>query len=269
KTLTTSIDTLKKEISVKQDILDCNRDFPAVYDAISALKEEEDKLARASSLLSEMDGIRQLSNTIGETLRRVVSEIEQVPMEQVTNKMKQFIALADSTERVYKIFSDTSRVESRLSLVKEKADKATRDSVKSSQLLQGFQKKIDSLIKQEAMVSSIDVAESVFKEAQKKVWDCHKKASALPSNLLSFEKQVLLQKQVAAVEQGETWLSERRKATIEVMNAASGMKRSREALATVIARLNESDKELEFLKQQLGICPFCGASFDTSCAHSI
>ena len=267
KAVTISIDMLKKELFLKQDVLDDNKGFYSLYEKLPALKKSEEQFAKSTALISALNDLQQTSCIVKESLRQVTQRIETISMDDVSLKMKRFTKESDKMVAREKLLSDTICALDRMCVVKENCNKVAVLSDNSTRCLSVLQNRLDSIIKMDTAVSSWSLKEDMCKKTAVSVKSCRERLKALTKSGLSIEAQMKLHNSILKAEETGRWLMECRKEMTEIMSVESRMNKAKEALSDVLVLLQASDKEYELLKQKLGACPFCGASFSNGFNH--
>lgn len=269
KALTVSIDTLKKELGHKQDVLDRNRGFQDLYERLSVLKETGERLRNTETILAAMDEVQKLSGTVNESLRRATAHLEMVPMEHVLLEMERFTGNSGKMDLLEKLEVEASRASGRLGVAEKKLQKAKALAAGSEERMSGMRERIDATGKLQEEVSVLAIKEEAFCSSGAKVKACRIRLKALPATAPT-EALASVQNCIVSIEKDMEWLAGRRNQTTEVMAAAAKMKTAQDALKSLLRRLESSDVELDTLKREMGVCPFCGAVFgngNNSCSH--
>ncbi len=263
KTLTVSIDTQKRELVLKQNILDQNRGFDVLYGQLCSLKKLDEQTEKAASILSAMTDVRKLSDTLSESIRRVTERIDAVPMERISREMTGVSGISRKISSLEKSLTGVTRATERLDVSKNKLEKVAVLSDESERRTSSFKEKIDCITALQSVVTQLEAKEDMFLQSNSQVKACRTRLQALPELKLSVDVQTKIQNRIAEAEKNERWLLDRRKQTTELMSAANRMKTVQDVLKSSVARLDASDKELDALKQIMGVCPFCGAVFSS------
>ena len=262
KSLTISIDTLKKELGIKQDILDHNQNFSILFDKISSAKKIEESIKKAEEIKLSMSSVEEVSNIVKESLRRVDEQVKLVPMEEVSSKMLKFMKKAEEIKGQEKLLSDTMRLHDRLEVLMEKMNKTVSLETKATEVINDLQNRIKSVLLLQEQVSAMNTKEEAFWQSVDKVKVCRAKIKELPATVISSEQILEIQKEIESIEEKTNWLSERRKETVAIMSVGKELKGLQKAQNDLQAVLKQSDEELYALKDKLGVCPFCGAVFN-------
>lgn len=261
KILTASIDTLKRELALKQDILDRNNGFYSLYDILSVLKKNQECLGKAESLLTAIDDLIQSSCMLNESLQRVTARIDVIPMERVLLEMGRFTKESERIGTLKQKLSDIERVAGMLRYKHNNFSKVSSLSERNAGWIATLQDRIEAVAKMQTIVSDMSQKENEARQYNAHINTCKARLAALPVLRLSTFQQATTSNKIVALEKDALWLLERRKNVTAVMSAASLIKEVQNALQDVIKKLNDSDKEIEIFMHKTGVCPFCGAVF--------
>lgn len=261
KTLTASIDTLKRELSLKQDILDRNNGFYSLYDTLSVLKKDQECLGKAEGLLTSIDDLIQSSCMLNESLQRVTTHIDIIPMERVLLEMGRFTKESERIRTLEQKLSDIERVAGMLRYKHKKFSEVSSLSERNAGWAVTLQDRIEAVAKMQMIVSDMSQKENETRQYNIHVNTCKARLVVLSAPRLSTVQQAMVSNRIIALEKDEQWLLECRKDVTSVMSAASRIKEVQNALQDVNKQLNDSDKEIEVFMHETGVCPFCGAVF--------
>ncbi len=261
KILTVSIDTLKRELALKQDILDRNNGFYSLYDILSVLKKNQECLGKAESLLTAIDDLIQSSCMLNESLQRVTARIDVIPMERVLLEMGHFTEESERIGTLKQKLSNTERVAERLQYKQKKFSEVSSLSERNAGWVATLQDRIEAVAKMQTTVSDMVQKENETRQDNTLVNICNARLASLPAPRLSAIHQATVSNKIVALEKDDLWLLERRKNVTAVMSVASRITELQNALQDVIRRLEDSDNEIEVFMHETGVCPFCGAVF--------
>lgn len=260
-----AIDMLKKELSLKQDILDKNKDFPVIYGKVSTLKKEEEWTGKIYSIILSAEENRKEYSTKSGLLQRVSERAGIIPMDMVAMSMERLSADSVGFITLEKQLCDITVAGNKLSFNKENLSKVLIiDTVKGNGVSK-LKPIFEHVLEMDAHVSILEKQQNICQVTEGHVLASRKKMKSLPSLLFDVTMQRIVQGRMSGIENKSRWVSDRRKDVSEVIAAASRMKTASDVLKDITMRLGMIDKELSNLKQQIGVCPFCGAIFTDNC----
>ena len=261
KLLCATIDTIKKEITHKQDVLTLNQGFPVVYDKIIAAGEMERRIEEANQMVASMEGVKKASSMVQESLNRAVTRLEIVPMEMVTSKVKESSERHRALVEQEKLLLAMNRAKERLQTATEKLQQVTERETKSRDVVQQMQGRFVNMDLMSRVVETVSVKEKETTQRLGLYKNSMKRLSVLPLVRLSSSRQEDIQKRIKITEEGFVWLANCRQDVTALMGSCKRIRGLQDTLAGVVNAVAASDKEINQLKEELGACPFCGAVF--------
>ena len=259
KMLTASIDTIKREIVLKDEILLKNKGFLSLYSQLSLLKPKNDLLTKASSLSNSLLEVKKQSGITKDNLSKVIQQLDVIPMKVVTSDVtqvgKEYQKVVEYEKALSFVDNVAIQVATRKKLLKNVAfasDESNNQVIESKQ-------NFDSVISLKLKVDDYIAKGKEVSSALLSLSSCKKKLDRLPKIELSSEGQTILQNHIFKVRDMSAWVDNRRKEVSELMAVAGQLKRSKNALSLLTERLKQSDEELHALKEEIGVCPLCGA----------
>ncbi len=262
KTYSSAIDVFKKELHRKETILIQNQGFDALFDRIVSLKNRSDVLVKSNLLLSSINEAKSTSETVSESLRTVNKQINAIPFEKLFLEIKRFTELSILMEDTLKFLCKIKSIQERQYQLQKKLKFVSYKHEIIVNAVYRIQKKIKALTLLKEFVSNIIEKQNDIRTI---LTVCQKKKTqlyALPKTVLSTSQQKALQNRIEQAKDISNWLIQRRQEIAEIKAIAYRIGTVQSTLNDVKQRFNKADKEFTELKNNLGVCPFCGSVFD-------
>lgn len=261
KELTIAMDTQKKELVIKQDMLDKNQGFYTLFDKITTLKNDEEAILKADTIVAGIKDVEKGLADIRESVRRNDVEYKAVPMEDLKAKMKVFLEKIEEFKSIERLFIEVVRAHENLSGLKEKVKNASRVESYCADVMKQLEPRIEHVFTLQEEVAVLATKVTECNTVRKEVKASIDKLKKTPIELVSLERIKEIDKEILNIEEGSQWLIQRREKVKEIIASGRSMNESLNKLEGVLRDLEASDKEMDTFKAKIGVCPFCGASF--------
>ena len=261
KALTIAMDTQKKELVLKEDMLEKNKGFYELYDKIATLKKDEESILQADTILAGMNDVTKGIVDINESIRRNDTEYKTVPMEILRAKMKVFLEKIEDFKSVERLFIETVRAHDKLVNLKGKVDIAIKLETQCTDFMKQIEPRIENVFTLQEKMNDWVSKFVACKEAKARVKVSEDQLKKTPTQIVSMERQKAIGKEIIEIDENNQWLVQRREKVKELISTGRSINESVNRLEGVLRELEASDKELDAFKAKIGVCPFCGASF--------
>jgi len=261
KAMTVSIDLLKKELALKQDVLKYNDGFSAVYDNIIRLKEKDRRLTETGNIIYSIANVMETADKAKEVLRKTVLELDKIPMEEISCRMEN---ITNGTGLVLEwegLLKEVQELKGKIATAKEYAGVMIPRSEDFSKNILRLQNSLGIIGKGQEDVLLQDKAVQAFCSASELLQVRKKELGKLPDYNFVISKQEDWGRKVSYIEESNSWLADCRKQAEEVRAVVFAVRTAKNRLRVLQEDLDKSDREMDALKQELGVCPFCGAIF--------
>ena len=266
KTTTSAVDTIKKELAFKREIIEKNKGFSDLFSSLTILNNEDKKLTQSENIIKTMDEITAYSKRAVNALKFVTEELKAVPMEDVTVRVNDLLRREETVQTYEWLANEAGKSVKILYDTKVKLAGAVSVSNKSEEIVSLLDNQLKLLLKKESSFNELDKIEKNCTQALYQYQNFNERLRYLPKVSLDVDGQNRIQEQILQIADKTRWVDERRKEAIEVNNSFKKLKASEDALKRLETEMETSDRELSELKEKLGVCPFCGAMFtDDKC----
>lgn len=264
--ITTEIDTLKTVNNKKQDFLDANDGYDAVYYDVVTLSQKKNKIDAVEKMIYDIDSIKSRMIALRDRVLETEKRLNLVLAEDFEGSYNRFSQRCRDYSSVEKYVEDVENCSRQVDLVSSKISHIDDRILRIEPDISVFGTDIDRIQSLSKSVFDVDSIVSQYVSIQNSVDSVSKEISSI--DLDSFLDLDGIQENIKEV-------SSRMDSSSFVGTMLYGIRSLERSLDLVdgkiqdnIERLRESDKELEEFKDSVGFCPFCGTVFDKKAGHT-
>ena len=256
--LTSEIDTYKKLITKKQEVLDKNDGYTKVYESAVILSRKNNKLNSLIRLLKEVGSLRNTINVKKDRLFKINSEIKSIRFDCVSSSYQSVVStystLYNTGRTIAGLRKNLQDIRSR-ELYIRKRKFSFFDNV-DFEFIKG---KINSLYLLKQKIGIIDDSVSYCVLNESKIADKTNESMEISNSLYrDLEKDSSVIKNLKVK-------SKSLKVFFKLLNDVRSVKdkynKKEETLKSVIGMLKKSEDDFETFKLKAGYCPLCGTIF--------
>ena len=263
KTTNSAIDTIKKELAFKREIIEKNKGFSALFSSLTDLNNEDKRLLLSESLLASMEETMASIKRTGNIIAFVKKEMDAIPMETVTQQVNKLVEKEQSLQTWERQADVAGKAASLLYLTKTKLAKSVSQSDQCEKQVASIDTQLQALLQRETNLTALHKLETDCTQSLLQLKACKDRMDILPKVSLDLDKQAEIQQKIQQISEKTQWVEARRKETVLINAAFRQMTETEQALKELETRLNQSDAELEALKEEMGVCPLCGSALVT------
>ena len=264
--ITTEIDTLKTVNNKKQDFLDANDGYDAVYYDVVTLSQKKNKIDAVEKLTYDIDSIKSRMIALRDRVLETEKRLNLVLAEDFEGSYNRFSQSCRDYSSVEKYVEDVENCSRQVDLVSSNISRIDDRILRIEPDITVFGTDIDRIQSLSKSVFDVDSIVSQYVSIQNSVDSVSKEISSI--DLDRFLDLDGIQENIKEV-------SSRMDSFNFVGTMISGIRSLERSLDLVdgkiqdnTERLRESDKELEEFKDSVGFCPFCGTVFDKKVGHT-
>ena len=256
--LTSEIDTYKKLITKKQEVLDKNDGYTKVYESAVILSRKNNKLNSLIGLLKEVSSLRNTINVKKDRLFKVNSEIKSIRFDCVSNSYQNVIsaysALYNTGRTIAGLRKNLQDIRSKEMYIRKRKF-SFFDNV-DFEFIKG---KIDSLYLLKQKIGAIDSSVSYCVLNESKITNKTNESLEISNSLYrDLEKDSNVIKNLKVKSKSLKVLF---KILDDVISVKDKYIKKEETLKSVISMLKKSEDDFEAFKLEAGYCPLCGTIF--------
>lgn len=256
--LASEIDTYKKLITKKQEVLDKNDGYNKVYESTVILSRKNNKLNSLIELLKEVGSLRNTINVKKDRLFKIDSEIKSIGFDCVSSSYQSVVSTYST---LYNIGKDITGLRKNLQDIRSREVyiRKRKFSFFDNVDFEFIKGKIDSLYLLRQKIGTIDDSVSYCVLNESKITDKTNESLEISNSLYKdLEKDSSVIKNLKVKSKS---LKVFFKLLDDVRSVKDKYNKKEETLKSVIGMLKKSESDFETFKLEAGYCPLCGTIF--------
>lgn len=258
-TITTEINTYKSLINDKKDFLDKNDGFDAVYlDALDV--DSKSKLYdESSSILGEIDDLYLLINKLSTRKSNLTSRLSNIDMDTISNTYSVIDSLHNTLNALDDVISEIDKGLLNISSLSNTVNTTKSNIDSGSSFLSECSDTVNSI---DSISSTIYIANSILSEIDTIL----NAKNTLSSRVTQIQKSVVgdteeMLNTISSMDSNYAKLGIMESSLKDFISANDILSRYKAKVEELKSKVEDSNKEFEQLKEEIGYCPYCGRDF--------
>ena len=258
-TITTEINTYKSLINDKKDFLDKNDGFDTVYHDALDVDSKSKLYDESSSILSEIDDLYLLINKLNTRKSSLTSKLSNIDMDTVSSTYGIIESLHNTLNSLDTVIGDidggslsVSSLSNIVNTTKSNIDNGTNFLSECSNMVNSIDSINNTISIASSVLSEIDtilnakntLSNRVTQIQDSVVGDTEELLNTISSIGSSYDKLGIMESSLK-----------------DFINANDIFNRYKAKVEELKSKVEDSNKEFEQLKEEIGYCPYCGRDF--------
>lgn len=258
-TITTEINTYKSLINDKKDFLDKNDGFDVVYHDALDVDSKSKLYDESSSILSEIDDLYLLINKLNSRKSDLTNRLSNIDMDTISNTYSIVESLHNTLNSLGGIIDEIDNGLLNISSLSNNVNTTKSNIDNGSNFLSECSDKVNSI---DSISSTISIANSVLSEIDTIL----RAKNTLSSRVTQIQDSVVgdteeLLNTILFIDSNYDKLGLMEYSLKDFINANDIFNRYKAKVEELKSKIEDSNKEFEHLKEEIGYCPYCGRDF--------
>ena len=248
-TITTEINTYKSLINYKKDFLDKNDGFDAVYHDALDVDSKSKLYDESSSILSEIDDLYLLINKLSTHKSSLTSKLSNIDMDTVSSTLNSLDTVISDIDSGSLSVSTLSTI---VNTTKSNIDNGINFLSECSNMVNSIDSINNTISVSSSVLSEIDTILNAKNTLSNRVTQIQKSVVGDTEEMLNT---------ISSMDSNYAKLSIMESSLKDFVNANDILNRYKAKVEELKSKVEDSNKEFEQLKEEIGYCPYCGRDF--------